>query len=81
MEHLSKQWKSSKKTGDVIKPQTFIIDQESEIFSAKFNQIQEDLETLASMDELLSGKSAFVNSIDHSMSYVALWLIPIHEAK
>lgn len=78
MEHLSKQWKSSKKTGDVIKPQTFIIDQESEVFSAKFNQIQEDLETL---DELLSGKSAFVNSIDHSMSYVALWLIPIHEAK
>ena len=36
-------------------PRIFTIDQQSNVFTVKFDQIQEDLETLASMDELLSG--------------------------
>ena len=55
VQHLSKQWKSNKT--DNLEPLTLTINPQSEVFISKFDQIQDELETLASMDELLSGNS------------------------
>ena len=55
VQHLSKQWKSNKT--DNLEPLMLTINPQSEVFISKFDQIQDELETLASMDELLSGNS------------------------
>ena len=55
VQHLSKQWKSNKT--DNLEPLMLTINPQSEVFISKFDQIQDEIETLASMDELLSGNS------------------------
>ena len=55
VQHLSKQWKSNKT--DNLEPLMLTINPQSEVFISKFDQIEDELETLASMDELLSGNS------------------------
>ena len=53
VDHLSKQWMPGKAKNP--EPRVFTIQQNSAAFSKKFDAIQEQLETLASMDDLLSG--------------------------
>ena len=39
-----------------MQPREFTLEPESTVFSSHFDMVQEQLETLASMDDLLSGK-------------------------
>lgn len=52
VEHLANNWKAGSKHHP--EPSVFTLSNTS--FSAKFDEIQEQLEVLASMDDLLSGK-------------------------
>lgn len=52
VEHLAKNWKAGSKHHP--EPSVFTVSS-STSFSAKFDEIQEQLEVLASMDDLLSG--------------------------
>ena len=57
VDHLVNQWKAKKKGSvNMIEPGIFTVDPKSSLFSKKYDQIQEDLESLASMDELITGK-------------------------
>ena len=56
---MKDQWKPKKKTGGPLEATVFEIDPKSEVFAQKFDEIQQDLESLASMDELLSGTEAW----------------------
>ena len=53
VECLASQWNAGKAKKSRAK--IFTIDEASSAFSSKFDEIQEQLEILASMDDLLSG--------------------------
>ena len=55
---LHKQWRPGKgwNTSLNMQPRVFTLDPESTVFSSHFDMVQEQLETLVSMDDLLSGK-------------------------
>ena len=53
---LHKQWKPSTNVmGNVVKSRVFTIKKDSQTFTDYFDQVQEQLEIIASMDDLLSG--------------------------
>ena len=54
---LHKQWVPGKgrSTSQTIQPRMFVLEPDSTAFSSHFDLVQEQLETLASMDDLLSG--------------------------
>jgi hypothetical protein len=51
--YLASKWSPGKTKKP--KPQIFTILKDSDAFCKKFDEVQEQLETLASMDDLLSG--------------------------
>lgn len=73
MNLLQEQWTPGKMK--TPQPKVFTIQPNSEAFTAYFDKTQEQLETLASMDDLLSGRyiqctstaSNFMNFIDDAM--------------
>ena len=50
---LQKQWKPGR--FQKLQPRVFTTSEDSKLFADHFDQVQEQFETLASMDDLLSG--------------------------
>lgn len=57
---LHNQWRPGKgrNTSPNMQPRVFTLEPESTAFSSHFDMVQEQLETLASTDDLLSGKKS-----------------------
>ncbi len=54
-EHLAKQWKLPASPGKPVPTKEFYIPRDSASFSEYYDDIQENLKSLAGMDDLLAG--------------------------
>ena len=66
MDLLWKQWTPGRTQNP--QPREFTLSESSKAFADHFDEVQEQLETLASMDDLLSGKNMVF--VDFAQSYI-----------
>ena len=73
VDHLARQWRQ----GRAQKPTTtvFKLQHVSMAFTSKFDEVQTHLETLASMDDLLSGKIMLMKIV---VSHIGVYSVMIY---
>lgn len=70
---LCREWLPGKVTKP--KPRTFIVSQASDAFVAHFDKVQEQLETIFSMDELVTGETN--QALSHCHIYHMTCILPV----